>query len=130
VGKNIIFPCLANYFIVSFTYFLCTVYRYRKVYNKRTKTWNVIAERVPKDYNYIGGLQEKVVQACIDDQQHISRKRGLKADDPRKICSTIAAMPAPPTSELVARHRTRYGSKVIKVEESSSRGAKDNADLE
>lgn len=68
-------------------------------------------ERELKQYVYIVSLQEKIVRACTDDPLPKRRVRGLKPDDPRNIAPTLAAVPAPPTADLVARHQTRFGKK-------------------
>ena len=53
-------------------------------------------------------LQETIICACIEDELPKARKRGIKPDNPRNIAPNIATVPAPPISELVARHRTRF----------------------
>ena len=83
---------------------------YRKVYNKRSKQWNVVPEREPKGYGYIVQLQRSILEGRIQDRHPVSRKRGLKPDDPRRISASIAAVPPPPTQELVSRHKSRFGS--------------------
>ena len=61
-----------------------------------------------KHYEYIVSLEETIIYACIEDELPKARNRGIKPDNPRNIAPNIATVPAPPTSELVARHRTRF----------------------
>jgi hypothetical protein len=91
-------------------------FRYKKVYNKRTKRWTVLAQKVPKTYAYIPALQASIIGACMADNKPIARKRGLEEDDPRNIAPTIAAEPAPPTEVLVLQHKSRFGQKKLKTE--------------
>lgn len=84
---------------------------YRKVYNKRSKQWTVSAEREPKTYWYVSDLQKHIVNSCINDREPKTRPRGFEMDDPRKIAPTIAAVPAPPLSELIENHRSRFPKK-------------------
>ncbi len=77
-------------------------------------------EKAPKDYKYITELQESILQNRLQDERTVTRKRPLNADDPRKIASTIASVPPPATQELVAKHKSRFGSKKLKLEETSS----------
>ncbi|KAI0243159.1 hypothetical protein LSAT2_002718 [Lamellibrachia satsuma] len=81
---------------------------YHTVFNKRGKKWTIVPERQPKHYKYIVNLQDTIICACIEDELPKARKRGIKPDNPRNIAPNIATVPAPPTSELVARHRTRF----------------------
>ena len=76
-------------------------------------------ERQLKHYEYIVSLQETIICACIEDELPKARKRGIKPDNPRNIAPNIATVPAPPTSELVARHRTRF-TKTFRVVDISS----------
>ena len=61
-----------------------------------------------KHYEYIVSLEETIICACIEDELPKARNRGIKPDNPRNIAPNIATVPAPSTSELVARHRTRF----------------------
>ena len=61
-------------------------------------------ERQLKHYEYIVSLQETIFCACIEDELPKARKCGIKPANPRNIAPNIATVPAPPTSELVARY--------------------------
>ncbi len=91
------------------------------MYNKRTKQWTIVPEKAPKEYNYISELQEQILQNRLQDERSVTRKRPLRSDDPRKIARTIASVPPPATQDLVARHKSRFGSsKKLKLEGKNS----------
>jgi len=64
-----------------------------------------------KKYLYIQDLQVQIVEACLLDKKPPKRKRPL-TDDPRRISSTIAKVPPPPTAQLVKEKKLRFGKNV------------------
>ena len=93
---------------ITHHYVYLLIYSYHKVFNKRGKNWIIVPEGQLKHYEYIVSLEETIICACIEDELPKARNRGIKPDNPRNIAPNIATVPAPPTSELVARHRTRF----------------------
>lgn len=74
--------------------------RYRRLYNKKSKRWCVYALKTNKDYMYIPELQRSIVRKRIDSATGLSKRRPLKADDPRAL-GNLPDVPPPPTAELV-----------------------------
>lgn len=65
--------------------------------------------KVPKTYPHIPALQRSILEACLLDQDRISRKVELTEDDPRRIAPNIAPFPAPAsTAEMVKKHKSRF----------------------
>ena len=62
-----------------------------------------------KRYTYIPELQERILKACLDDKKPLRRRRVRPDNDPRNIQEVIAATKPPPTKELVAAHKSRFG---------------------
>lgn len=79
----------------------------------------------PKTYSYIPQLQKKIITACLEDTDRMSRKKEWTAEDPRHIASTIATVSPPPTKELVEKHLSRFGTTVQADESIPSTSAAD-----
>ncbi|KAK7155162.1 hypothetical protein R3I93_009954 [Phoxinus phoxinus] len=73
---------------------------YRRLYNKKSKRWCVYALKTTKDYMYIPELQRSIVRKRIDSATGLSKRRPMKADDPRAL-GNLPDIPPPPTAELV-----------------------------
>ena len=82
--------------------------RFQRRYNQRTKHWGVATEKNPKDYSYIPMLMAKIFKMRKNDSGSMQDYMDMSPTDPRRIAPTIAATNPPPTSELVAMHRTRF----------------------
>ncbi|XP_071792698.1 uncharacterized protein [Asterias amurensis] len=84
--------------------------KYHRAYSKHSQSWVVKPVMQKKKYNYLTDLMVSVFQARLDDTQLLRRKTEMLANDPRRIASTIAPIPPPPTEELVAKHQSRFST--------------------
>ncbi|KAF3695393.1 hypothetical protein EXN66_Car011069 [Channa argus] len=51
-------------------------FRYRKVWNRKSKRWRLYTIKVPKDYSYIPDLQSAILRRWLTDEKGMQRKRG------------------------------------------------------
>lgn len=84
--------------------------RYHRKYNQRTKHWDVAAQKTDKDYSYIPMLMAKIFKMRQNDTGSMQDYMEMSLNDPQRIAPTIAATNPLPTSELVARHKSRFSS--------------------
>lgn len=63
---------------------------------------------VPKEYNYIPVLMQKVFEKRIASTGTVNQRIGLVSDDPRQIAPNIAAVPPPTVKLLVEQHKSRF----------------------
>ena len=77
-------------------------------YNQRTKTWNVKIVKQAKDYGYIWMLLARIFRLRMEDNDNMQRIVPMENDDPRRIASTIAVVPAPTSRELFVQHSSRF----------------------
>ena len=77
---------------------------YSRRWSKRAKRWKLITVKEKKDYAYLPILCAKALKALSMQ----SGERITYEYDPVKIAPTIASLPAPPTSQLVEEHKTRF----------------------
>ncbi len=75
--------------------------RFVKRYSKRSKKWTAQPKPKPKTYSYIPDLMERIVAKRLVVFGHLSQHVTLSDDDPRRISSTIAKVPAPSLEKLV-----------------------------
>ena len=85
--------------------------RFHRRYNQRTKHWGVAADKNDKDYSYVPMLLAKIFKMRLNDSGCMQDYMEMALNDPQQIAPTIAATNPLPTSELVARHRSRFLSK-------------------
>ena len=67
------------------------------------------AIKEPKKYQYMSQLLQEVLNHRISDDQPVGRKLGISEHDPVRLAPTVAPSQAPPTSELVAKQKSRRG---------------------
>lgn len=87
--------------ILIYIYIICCVnlshpFRYRKVWNKKSRRWSLYTIKVPKDYSYIPDLQSAILRRWLTDDKGMSRKR--------RLCSSDAEFPAVPGTS--SQHET------------------------
>lgn len=58
------------------------LFRYRKIWNKKSRRWSLYTIKVLKDYSYIPDLQSAILRRWLTDHKGISRKRGIRSSDP------------------------------------------------
>lgn len=86
--------------IIGFMY--VTLYRFRKKYSNRSKKWTVQPIVEPARYSYIPDLMEIMFPKRQWTLGHLSQHVSLSEEDPKRISSTIAKVPAPSYEKLVA----------------------------
>lgn len=57
-----------------------------------------------KTYSYIPELQKAIVLRRMESGVGLPRRRSIREDDPRRL-GLLCLSEAPPTAELVARHK-------------------------
>lgn len=72
-------------------------------WSKRAKRWKAITVKEKKQYTYFPILCAKALQIIGRKSLPITH-----ANDPKIIAPTIAPLPAPPTSQLVQAHKSRF----------------------
>ena len=83
---------------------LHNIFRYKRVYNKRSEQWSAVPIKVAKEYKYITSLMEAIVSSRIANKP---RSRILPLDHPKRIAPNLAKTPAPSTAQLVIVHKSR-----------------------
>ncbi|KAL0993870.1 hypothetical protein UPYG_G00114960 [Umbra pygmaea] len=73
--------------------------QYGKVYNKKSRKWNLYSVKVEKDYSYIVDLQNAIVRQRLSSEG-MPRRRTRRPDDPRQH-GVLSGVPAPTTEELL-----------------------------
>lgn len=76
-------------------------------YNQRTKQWDLKILKAEKGYEYISVLMTRISHARMEDIDIVTRNVSLNDSDPRLLAATIAAIPPPPSTELIKR-RSRF----------------------
>ncbi len=88
-------------------YFIYII-RYRRVYNKRTQNWFVVAIKTPKRYIYIKDLQKDVLtRRQVADDGFMHAKLQLPQSHPKRIQPHLGKTLAPPTADLIQKHQSR-----------------------
>jgi len=55
-------------------------------------------------------LLKKIVTLRLEDGVGMAQKMVLEPDDPRRISAVLSPVPPPPTHEIVAEQRSRFGT--------------------
>ena len=80
---------------------------YSRRWSKRAKRWKVVIVKEQKNYSYLPLMCAEVLKEV--SKQPMKKVQPLTYEhDPKKIAPTIASLPAPPTSELVKEHLSRF----------------------
>ena len=74
-----------------------------RIYNQRTKQWDVRTVKQNKTFDYIPLLTARILRARVDDNDLVARNVSLNESDPRLVAPTIAAKPPPPSKEMLER---------------------------
>ena len=77
---------------------------YSRRWSKRAKRWKVVLVKEKKNYSYFPLLCANVLKALGSG----SSQPMIYENDPKNIAPTIAALPPPPTSQLVEEHLSRF----------------------
>ena len=85
--------------------------KFMRKYNQRTKHWDVVALKQNKDYSYISMLLAKIFEMRKKDMESMQDYMDMSLNDPRRIARTIAGSAPLTTRELVAKHKSRFGSR-------------------
>ena len=64
-----------------------------------------------KTYPHIQQLKEQTIQLRLSDNVGY-HELDLSANDPRRLASTIAPVPPPPTAQIVAEQKSRFKDSV------------------
>ena len=78
------------------------------MYNKRTKNWFAVAVKEPKQYDYIGELQDLILSKRAEVNGSSKQKIQLDPADPKHISKTLAPIDPPPMDVLIERHKSRF----------------------
>ena len=76
---------------------------WKRKYNKNSKRWTVYPYKKDKEYSYIPGLMNDIVEAYES-----KTKFTITCSDPKLLSPTIAPVPPPETKKLVADHISRF----------------------
>eukprot|EP00795_Rhopilema_esculentum_P004184 gene4184-20369_t len=79
-------------------------------WGKRTKTWHCVPVLIPKEYNYIGDLQAKILWRRHMHIQSTQVRQVARATT-KLLTENVVSVPPPPTAELLARHVKRMDMK-------------------
>lgn len=85
--------------------------RQHRTFNKKSGRWSVSPVKVNKSYDHIHILQERIVEARLNDQQGMGHSVVLDGDDPRRLRKTIAPTDPRPTVELQQEKISRFQTK-------------------
>ena len=77
-------------------------------YNQHTKEWNSKVVKVKKKYDYIPVLMRKVLRARSEDVDIVTRQVSLNESDTALLAPTIAATPAPSSTEFYLARKSRF----------------------
>ncbi|KAK3725325.1 hypothetical protein QZH41_016412 [Actinostola sp. cb2023] len=80
-------------------------------YVSRTKRWDAQVIKEDKDYAYIPQMLAMTFERRKNDPGTMNDYMEMAPDDPRRISSTIAAVPPPSSRELFAAHQSRFRTK-------------------
>lgn len=97
---------------------------YKKLYSKRTNTWSVYAEKVPKEYSYIKDILTDIIERRLGDEEPLKRHIPMAQEDPRRIAPTTAKVPPPKTADILVEKRrlSRFKKTSVESESDSSIG--------
>lgn len=91
------------------------VYRFVKTFSKKSERWTLAKRKTHKTYHHIKQVQIDIATACIEDEESYTRTSALSKTDPRRIRPNLAPIPAPSTSELIKRHRSRFAQPPVSL---------------
>jgi hypothetical protein len=83
---------------------------YQRSFNKKTGRWSASPVKTEKKYLYMTGFLKTIVTLRLEDRVGMIQNVVLEPDDPRRISSVLAPVPPPPTHEIVAEQRSRFGT--------------------
>ena len=91
------------------------------MFNKRTENWFPVKVKTGKEYAYIPDLMKNIVERRIEaDPSVFLRRKDLSEDHPRRIAPNLGSKPAPPTAELVEKHKSRLSGNVTSTDDDRS----------
>ena len=80
----------------------------QRIFSKKSNFWYNYPVKVKKTYTHIPDLMKDIVIMRLEDEIGMSKKMPLEPDDPRRISSTLANIPPPPTDVITQRKTSRF----------------------
>lgn len=96
-----------NFYQSLITYALF-LFRYHRTYSKKTGRWTVVQRKTQKTYSHVSEIMRKILQNRLESVGGMHQTAELSERDPRRISRTIAPKSPPPTTELVAKKKSRF----------------------
>ncbi|KAL1005547.1 hypothetical protein UPYG_G00060520 [Umbra pygmaea] len=81
-------------------------YMYHKIYNKKSRRWNLYTIKSEKTYHYIRDLQSAILETRLQSDKGMPRTRKQRTDDPRRL-GPLSGVPPPTTQELLQTQISR-----------------------
>ncbi|KAL0964150.1 hypothetical protein UPYG_G00319810 [Umbra pygmaea] len=81
-------------------------YMYHKIYNKKSRRWNLYTIKSEKTYHYIRDLQSAILETRLQSDKGMPRTRKQRTDDPKATWSPVRC-PTPTTQELLQTQISR-----------------------
>lgn len=85
--------------------------RCKRIHSKAANNWSVVPLKEPKKYSYIPELLTLIGLEYCKKEQTLRSKVQLEEGHPKRIASTIAPKPPPPTAELREKKVSRIKRK-------------------
>nr|XP_022344857.1 uncharacterized protein LOC111137607 isoform X2 [Crassostrea virginica] len=84
--------------------------RYQRVFQKKSCRWSVTPCKIPKEYQYIPQLMQRILVKRLNDNIGMNQILALEVDDPRRLSAHLAPIPPPPTCQIVNEQKSRFKS--------------------
>lgn len=83
------------------------LYRFHRLFNKKSARWTVTPVKVPKTFSYMDGMIEQVLEKRRKDNIGMQKRSVREEKDPRDISANISSVPPLPTAQLVLEKKSR-----------------------
>ena len=100
---------------------------YHRSFNKKTGRWSASPVRTEKRYLYMTELFKKIVTLRLEDRVGMAQHIVLEPDVPRRTSAVLAPVSPPPTHEILAEQRSRFGTVESLHTENSSNNVADES---
>lgn len=78
------------------------------ILRRSTGRWTVVQRKTKKTYSHVSEIMRKILQNRLESVGGMHQTAELSERDPRRISRTIAQKSPPPTTELVAKKKSRF----------------------
>lgn len=93
-----------------YSYYKSLNSRYQRVFQKKSCRWSVTPCKIPKEYQYIPQLMQRILVKRLNDNIGMNQILALEVDDPRRLSAHLAPIPPPPTCQIVNEQKSRFKS--------------------